>query len=463
MQSPSFLKRAYIQCSAGIWRFGFCVGVVAFLLLSASVLPIRAANVTELRSQLEEKESQIATLEEEIKQHQKDIEETGKEASSFQAEVSRLNATIKKLQADTTVTKRRIEFTGILIEELDATIEEKEEQIQKDKALLAEFIRELYDTSSQSLIEILLANATLSDFFDSLHYSETLQNVTQKQLEDLRLIKQEQEEEKERRTKEKSNLGLLADELRDRTAIEQDARDDQAYLLGVTRQKESEYQKLLDERLKKKNALEQEIRSIEDQIRIAIDPNLLPQSGPGVLGWPLEDVSLVSCFRGGNGAKNCVTQFFGNTDFATQNPQIYSGKGHNGLDFRATTGTVLYASESGIVRAVGDTDQQCRGVSYGKWILIDHPNGLSTLYTHLSQISVSSGQSVTRGERVGYSGNTGYSTGPHLHFTVFATQAVQITSLNPNDKYYYQSKICGTPLHLPISPQNGYLNPLSYL
>ncbi|PIR69832.1 MAG: hypothetical protein COU47_00120 [Candidatus Niyogibacteria bacterium CG10_big_fil_rev_8_21_14_0_10_46_36] len=445
------------------WVIRFCVGVSAILLFLPSAIPSRAANVDELRSQLQAKENAIAELEAEIRQYQKDIEETGKEADSFQAEVNRLTTTIKKLQADITVTRRKIEFTGILIEELDLGIQEKEEKIQKDRRLLGEFIRELNDTSSQSMVEILLANATLSDFFDSLHYVETLQNVTQQQLDELRTIKREQEEEKAEREKEKATLNSLAGELQDRTAIEKSARDDKAYLLDITRQKESEYQKLLDERLAKKEALEQEIRGIEDQIRVAIDPNSLPQSGTGVLGWPLEYVSLLSCFRGGNGSKNCITQFFGNTDFATQNPQVYNGKGHNGTDFRATTGTPLYAAESGIVRDVGDTDQQCRGVSYGKWVLIDHNNGLSTLYAHLSQISIASGQTVVRGQRIGYSGNTGYSTGPHLHFTVFATQAVQVTSLNPNDTYYYKSKICGTPLHLPISPQNGYLNPLSYL
>lgn len=445
------------------WIIFFGIGIILMLLFSPMAIPIRAANLLELQNQLKEKETTIAALEEEIKQYQKDIEAAAKEANSFQAEVNRINAAIKKLQADITITKRRIEFTHILIEKLDLDIQTKEEQIEKDKLLLGEFIRELNESSSQSLVEVMLANATLSDFFDSLHYSETLQNVTQDQLEELRSIKKEQEEEKTSREQERKNLALLAHELQDRNAIEKSARDDKAYLFKITKERESEYQKLLEERLEKKEALEQEIQNIENQIRVAIDPNSLPKTGSGVLGLPLGDVSLLSCFRGGDGAKNCITQFFGNTDFATQNPQIYSGKGHNGVDFRATTGTAVFASEAGIVRRAGDTDQQCRGVSYGKWILIDHPNNLTTLYAHLSQISVSPGQTVGRGERIGYSGNTGYSTGPHLHFMVFATQAVQVTSLNPGDKYYYQSKICGTPLYLPISPQNGYLNPLSYL
>ncbi|MEK7090653.1 MAG: M23 family metallopeptidase, partial [Patescibacteria group bacterium] len=219
----------------------------------------------------------------------------------------------------------------------------------------------------------------------------------------------------------------------------------------------------LNKRIAKKEALELEIRAIEEEIRVTIDPALLPSPSSGILGFPLTTVSLKSCWDGGENFKNCLTQFFGNTAFATGNPQVYSGRGHNGVDFRAGTGEEVFASYDGQIRAVGNTDDQCRGVSYGRWILIDHPNNLSTLYAHLSRSVVTPGAQVKKGERIGYTGQTGYATGPHLHYAVFASLAVQITSLTPGNQYYYKSRICGTPLYLPISPQNGYLNPLSYL
>ena len=104
----------------------------------------------------------------------------------------------------------------------------------------------------------------------------------------------------------------------------------------------------------------------------------------------------------------------------------------------------------------GDTDKTCQGASYGKWILIEHDNGLSTLYAHLSLIKVSEGQIVTTSQLIGYTGNTGYSTGPHLHFTVYASQGVKVGSL--------KSKVagCGT-YYLPLASPNSYLNPLNYL
>ena len=172
-----------------------------------------------------------------------------------------------------------------------------------------------------------------------------------------------------------------------------------------------------------------------------IDPTSLPKTGKGVLRWPLSTVK--------------ITQYFGNTPFASANPQVYNGGGHNGIDLRAAPGTPVKSAASGTVVGTGDTDKQCRGVSYGRWVLIRHNNGLSTLYAHLSLISVSGGMEIQTGDLVGYSGNTGYSTGPHLHFAVYATQAVQIMNK--------RSRVCGTNLTLPVSSTNGYLNPLSYL
>ena len=201
------------------------------------------------------------------------------------------------------------------------------------------------------------------------------------------------------------------------------------------------YKSQLEERLKKQEMLENEIRAIEEELRVAIDPESLPKTGSGVLSWPLD--------------QNIITQYFGNTEFATQNPQIYGGKGHNGIDLRASIGTAIKAAADGYIVDVGNTDAACRGVSYGEWALIEHQNNLSTLYAHLSLIKVKKGDNIKRGQIIGYSGNSGYATGPHLHFAVFASKAVKVDFL--------KSKVCGTMMKMPLAPYNAYLNPLSYL
>jgi murein DD-endopeptidase MepM/ murein hydrolase activator NlpD len=88
-------------------------------------------------------------------------------------------------------------------------------------------------------------------------------------------------------------------------------------------------------------------------------------------------------------------------------------------------------------------------------VFIEHGNGLSTLYAHFSLIKVSEGQSVSLGEVIGYSGESGYATGPHLHFTVYATQGVRIMSR--------KSAVCGGSYTMPIADLKAYLDPLKYL
>jgi murein DD-endopeptidase MepM/ murein hydrolase activator NlpD len=196
-------------------------------------------------------------------------------------------------------------------------------------------------------------------------------------------------------------------------------------------------QKILKEQLAKKTALEQEVRNYESQLKFILDPSKLPNAG--VLSWPLDDVY--------------VTQLFGKTVAAKR---LYASGSHSGVDFRASVGTPIKAMADGIILGTGDTDTTCPGASFGKWILIEHNNGLSSAYGHLSLIKVSSGTKVSRGEIIGYSGATGHVTGPHLHVTIYASSAVKVETL--------PSKSCsGKTLTQPIAAVNAYLDPMYYL
>jgi murein DD-endopeptidase MepM/ murein hydrolase activator NlpD len=112
-----------------------------------------------------------------------------------------------------------------------------------------------------------------------------------------------------------------------------------------------------------------------------------PDSGGGTLGWPAFGTTFIRGFTGS----------------------------HTGYDLAAPKGTPIYAAESGTVEKVSTGTW---GGGYGNYIIIDHGNGLKTLYGHLSTVSVSVGQAVDRGQNIAGMGSTGRSTGPHLHFEV---------------------------------------------
>jgi murein DD-endopeptidase MepM/ murein hydrolase activator NlpD len=421
------------------FRFLFVILIFAFCILYFT--STSASTIDELRARIDERNRQIAEIQKEIDKYQEEIDKNVKEADTLKNQIKILETTKKKLTSDIYLTQKQIESTELTLENLGLQIQTKEKEINDKLLTLAEIIRNINDAESVSLVELILSQHQFSDFFGDLEQIENFQKEININLTELKTLKKILEDEEAEQGAQKNQLEKFKSKLVDQKQLVDINKTNKNKLLQETKNKESVYKKLLTDRLAKQQALEEEIREFEDQIRITIDPSSLPSAGSGVLKWPLDSVK--------------ITQYFGNTVFATQNPQVYNGKGHTGLDFRASMGTPVKASLEGIVRQIGDTDTSCRGISYGKWVLIDHPNNLSTLYAHLSLIKVSPGQNVATNQIIGYSGDTGYCTGPHLHFGVFATKGVEIGQI--------QSKICGTMIRLPIAPFNSYLNPLSYL
>ena len=118
--------------------------------------------------------------------------------------------------------------------------------------------------------------------------------------------------------------------------------------------------------------------------------------GSGSLMWPVP-----SC--------TTVTSPFGHRS----SPGGIGSTYHKGIDIGASYGAQIVAADSGVVVQAGDN-----GWGYGNLVIIDHGNGLTTYYGHMSSVAVSSGQTVAKGQLIGYVGSTGNSTGPHCHFEV---------------------------------------------
>lgn len=99
-------------------------------------------------------------------------------------------------------------------------------------------------------------------------------------------------------------------------------------------------------------------------------------------------------------------------------PVLQESRMHNGVDFRAKEGTEVYAAGSGLILEAGES-----GGNYGLMIDIHHDNSYVSRYAHLSKLAVKAGEVVVAGQLIGYTGNTGLSTGPHLHYEVIQNKA----------------------------------------
>ncbi|OGZ12197.1 MAG: hypothetical protein A3D67_00810 [Candidatus Lloydbacteria bacterium RIFCSPHIGHO2_02_FULL_51_22] len=423
--------------------------ILVLALVGTFFLPtaVYAGVVDDLQKKIAERTLEILKLEADIKAYHEELDRTTKQAQGLDNALALLNLTDKKLATSIKVTEAKVASAIDSITALGYDIDITGARINDGSLTLKSALRGRYELETYSLAEIMLAHPTFSSFWTFVTYLEAFQKNVGTHLAELKDLKSSLEDKEARITEEKANLLAYKGNLLDQKDIIEVNKDEKERLLAETKNKESLYESLLAERLKKKEALEQEIADFEERLKVEIDPESLPETGTGVLAWPFDSV--------------VVTQYFGNTPFASANPQVYNGLGHNGIDLRGAIGTPVKAAANGVVVDTGDTDAQCYKVSYGKWVLVRHYNGLSTLYAHLSLIRAQPGDEISRGDIVGYSGNGGYSTGPHLHFTVYATAAVSISE--PTGPNKYVSKICGTYLKLPLSAKNGYLNPLSYL
>lgn len=405
-----------------------------------------AALVDDLKANVDDLSTKIQSLDKEIAEFNKKINQTQGEAKTLKQALSSLELRRSVLLKEIDRTRLKISETSNNIHKTEDKIDETQEKIRKDHKSLEEVLRtiKIKEQSSPPFLGILAKNGSLSNMLNEIKQNTDLSNSINIRVRELHETKEDLSETKVVYEEHKKSLLNLNANLSDQKQLVEQTANDKNKLLAETKNKEKTYQQLLAERKKKKDQLEAELSDVEAKLKVAVDASKLPTAGKGVLKYPVDNV--------------IVTQSFGTTPFASKNPQVYNGSGHNGIDFGVRVGTPIYSAQSGVVLGTGNTDTACSGVSYGKWVLIKHNNGLTTLYAHLSVTSVTAGQSVGVRQKIGLSGNTGYSTGPHLHFTVYASDSVHISG--PNE---YKSKVCGTNMIMPLAPRPGYLNPLSYL
>ncbi|OGG73102.1 hypothetical protein A3A38_00495 [Candidatus Kaiserbacteria bacterium RIFCSPLOWO2_01_FULL_53_17] len=401
-------------------------------------LVLLAQSAADLQNQINDHQAQLEALNKEIAQYEKDLVEVGAKKQTLQTAVNALDISVKQTQAKVRAKQSQIATTELQIQQLGGDIANKELLIAVDSAAIGETIRSLHESDQASLVEMLLSHPSIADVWNDAESIRVIQDSMHGHVESLLIVKDQLTEDKEVTEKKREELVVQKTEL---SAQEQSLavqKKEQQSLLAQTKSQESNYQKLLEEKKVAKTSFEAALNELESKLQYTLDPSHIPPAGKGILRWPLDSIT--------------ITQQFGKT---ADSGRLYASGTHNGVDFRASIGTPVKVSLSGTVQGTGNTDTIRGCYSYGKWVLVKHGNGLTTLYAHLSQINVSEGQNVSTGQVIGFSGVTGYATGPHLHFTVYASDAVQVRQLG-------SGKGCNSAV-IPVSALSGYLNPLDYL
>ncbi len=398
----------------------------------------QVATTTEiLKSKIDEKTNQIKQLEAEIKQYNGEVEIANKQAKTLESTIKTLDLTKKKITTDINLTENKIVKTSLTIEQLDSEIDLTLDNIDVNKKAIGDAIKSAQQLDETSLISLILTKKSLGDIWGDIDDVQRIRDAIKNKTKDLAVMKKNMEEKQGALKGEKNNLQTLKQDLSGKKQAVEYTVKEKATILTETKNKEQAFKQLVKTKEQQKAQFEKEVFEYESQLRYIIDPSSYPKPKSSILSWPLENVF--------------ITQKFGKTVGAEK---LYTSGSHNGVDFRATVGTKVINVLDGTVVGTGNTDAYPGCYSFGKWVMVRHDNGLSTIFGHLSVISAVNGQRLKTGELIGFSGNTGYSTGPHLHISVYATQGVRIEK-------YVNSRGCKEAV-LPLADIRAYLDPLAY-
>jgi len=376
------------------------------LLLPVNILAIQAeqggqTEINQISDEIKDKQKQIDELYDKIDSYQNSLEQARSQSNSLKNQVYILETQIQKKQAEINLNEQEISQTNLEIKKTKQEIEQNQLDTEDKKNKLSSFLRQIYRSDQKDLLEILLLNNSLSDFFNQIEKIESIQSELNNNLINLKQLKSELEQEQKTLEQKKERLNQLNNELVGKKDNLESQQSVKASLLSQTKNSESRYQNLVNELKLEQKRINAEIVSLEKALRAKLtgDQTKLNQLGESNFDWPVPN--------------HYITASFHDPDYPFRH--IFE---HPGIDIRAGQGTPLRASASGYVAKVKNGGQY--GYSY---IMLIHSNGFSTVYGHVSAIYVKTDQFVTQGEVIGATGGMPgtagagrLTTGPHLHF-----------------------------------------------
>ncbi|MGL5346510.1 MAG: murein hydrolase activator EnvC family protein [Peptostreptococcaceae bacterium] len=309
----------------------------------------------------------------------KKLNENKQEQQTLDNQIKELDIEVNEIEENIQKTNEEIVKLDYEIEQTNLDISRLENDIIKNEELLGKRLKVINNNYSIGYLKVILSSTSLSNFFDNVYMVKQVVEQDKELLRGLDENKIEiQEKENELKNKKKYQQELVV-------SLEQDNEN-----IKVSKE---ELESLKRELEKEEEILENEIEKLAMQSIVDVE-NI---SASGVISsgsWPVPGYSVNSPY----GYRN--------------HPVLNRPKMHTGVDIAAPTGTPAVAIDNGKVIFSGNKG------GYGKTLMIQHDDGKVTLYAHNSQLLVSNGDRVQKGQAVTQIGSTGMSTGPHLHFEV---------------------------------------------
>lgn len=403
-------RRAIISAVALLLVISLLAGFVV-MLVSAKTSSEIQAEIDELEKKSDELASQREDLENEIAQNESQTLDLVQQKS--------------QVDRDIELTRQEIELVNEQIHQYNLLISEKQAELDELKAeqddLFERYklrMRAMQERGEVTFWSVLLEADSFADMLNCRAMIEEIAKTDQRMMDEMRDLaaavidaKDALAQEKIKLEETKAQLSAAEEELDEKRA-ESDAllaelNANRAELIEAAEKYEEEEAALSDQIA----ALETERTEALRQEWLAAHPPETSSSSGGESGgevsYPSTNESFL--FPVDRSGFAMYTDTYGyRTHPITGNYSL-----HNGLDLACYQGTPIYASKSGTVTTA------TYNYAYGYYVIINHYDGFSTLYAHMTNYVVSEGDYVEQGQVIGYVGSTGYSTGPHLHFTIY--------------------------------------------
>ena len=368
------------------------LAVLTLLTLAAagSVRPAYAAKTAAELEEEQRKAAQIAALEQKKKEQQEKLKDLEKQIAEAKAKKEDVMVTKKLLDQRNQLLLEQIDDTQNQIDDAAAQIARYELLEQEQYELFCQQVRSEEERGSLSYLSVLFKATSMADLLNRMEFVNEVAEYNKTLIAAMKETRENIKAEKTEMEAKEAQLGEQQDELQGK--------------LDETTKLMNEYaadQKALE---KMHAAEEKAADEIDAQIaRLIADSDVVPGSEGFI--WPVSTSKMISSPVGSRVA-----------------PGGFGSTNHKGVDICNVGYTSsVYATKSGRVLL---TNSSGWGGGYGNYVVIDHGGGLTTLYAHMSVVQVSPGDTVSQGTVIGVTGNTGASTGPHLHYEVRTTTIV---------------------------------------
>lgn len=378
--------------------------ILIILIVVLQTTSVFAATNTVLNSQKGENDKKIT-------EKQSNLEDVKEEKSETQQQVNDLSTKISEYQSQIDELDSKIGDLNSKIEEAQNHLQQKQEDYEKNKKLAEERLVVMQEEGDTSYLDFILKSSSLTDMISNFYLSSEVANA------DIELINKIDNEKKE---VEKAKTEL-EDSKRDLDTSKAEKQGVSTQLQAAKNEKSAQVAKLSDDQKQIEEELD-ELQEANKQIQKEINANVAKyQAQIAALnkgnGNSKGNSGSSNSGSGGNynGGGSGVLARPVASGSITAGMYYPSGSYHGAIDYGVPAGTPVYAAADGVVIKTANLT-----TSYGTYVVIQHANGLQTWYAHgtSGSICVSEGQTVSRGQQIMKSGNSGHSTGAHLHFEV---------------------------------------------